>query len=221
MNKKLIFVLIVVALIMSACSFTPFSTNQVVGSGKLISETRSVSSFSSVELKGSADITITFGSTESVVVAADDNIVPLISTSVLAGRLVIDNKFGANYTTHNSVRVSITMKSLQGITLSGSGNINVTGLNADTLTVNLPGSGNITASGTANKVNVSLDGSGNVYCDQVTAKDATTTLRGSGNVTVYASESLDASIPGSGSIRYSGNPSRMNKSVTGSGSITP
>jgi hypothetical protein len=220
MNKKLFFVLIIATLLMSACSYNPFTTNRVEGSGITATETRSVSGFDSVELKGSADVNITLGSSESVVVTADNNILPLVTTSVLGSRLVIDLKFGTTITTSSPIQVTITMKSLNAVTLSGSGDIHVSGLNSDTFTANLTGSGNITGAGSANTVNVSLSGSGNVYCDKVTAKNATATLRGSGNITVYASESLNASIPGSGSIRYSGNPSRVDQKVTGSGIIT-
>jgi len=38
---------------------------------------------------------------------------------------------------------------------------------------------------------------------------------------VFASQSRDASIRGPGEIRYDGNPAKVNKSVTGSGSILP
>jgi len=115
----------------------------------------------------------------------------------------------------------VTMKSLKGVTLSGSGNIDVSGLVGDSLLVDLPGSGNITVTGTAESVNVSLPGSGNIYCDGLKTKSATVTLNGSGNIKVYASQSLDANLRGSGEIRYDGNPAQVNKSITGSGGITP
>jgi hypothetical protein len=45
-------------------------------------------------------------------------------------------------------------------------------------------------------------------------------LSGSGNIFVTARKSLDASLPGSGTISYSGDPADVTKSVTGSGAIT-
>lgn len=36
-----------------------------------------------------------------------------------------------------------------------------------------------------------------------------------------ATESLDASVPGSGAIVYGGDPNDVTKTVTGSGAITP
>jgi hypothetical protein len=45
-------------------------------------------------------------------------------------------------------------------------------------------------------------------------------LSGSGNIFVTATRSLDASVSGSGTINYAGNPPNVTKSVTGSGAIT-
>jgi hypothetical protein len=113
------------------------------------------------------------------------------------------------------------MKTLKGVTLRGSGNIVVSQMAGDNLVVNLPGSGNITVTGTAATLNVNLSGSGNVYCGELKAKSATVTLNGSGEVEVFANQNLDASMRGSGTIRYSGNPAQVSKNITGSGSITP
>jgi hypothetical protein len=221
MNKKLIGVFIIIALMLGACSFGSFSPDVVVGSGKVAHETRSVSNFTSVVLEGSANVSISSGTTESVVVEADDNILPLIETTVKNGQLVIGNKPNTNITTVSPVKVTVTMKSLQSVTLSGSGNVTASGFSGDSLSVNLPGSGNITVTGTTNNLQIKLLGSGNIMCQGLQAKSAIVRLSGSGDIQVYASQSLDASILGSGSILYSGNPSQVNKSVSGSGSITP
>jgi hypothetical protein len=115
--------------------------------------------------------------------------------------------------------VKITLKSLDGVAISGSGNLDVPQYNGDKLTVGLPGSGNITLGGSANTVNIVLSGSGNIRSDKLTAKSATAMLSGSGSITVNASEQLDATVIGSGDIRYSGSPAKLTKIVTGSGNI--
>jgi hypothetical protein len=221
MNKRLLFISVVLMLSILACSFGSIIPARVIGSGNVISETRSVSGFSSINLQGSAAVNVTFGPTESVVVKADDNILPLIETTVQGDKLVIATKSNANITNAGLVLVSITMKSIQDLTLSGSGNIVVTGLAGKNLAVSLPGSGNITVNGSADSVNIKLPGSGNIFCNGLKAHAVTVSLSGSGNIDVYASESLDANILGSGAIHYDGNPARVTKSVTGSGSITP
>lgn len=166
-------------------------------------------------------MTATIGSAESVTVKGDDNIVPLITTTVSNGALIIETKPLTNINVSNPIQVSVTMKLLQGITLSGSGNINVSGMDGGDLSIDLPGSGDITVKGTADNLTLNLLGSGNIVCDELKASSATITLNGSGNIDVFVSDSLDANIRGSGTIHYAGNPAQVHKNVTGSGSITP
>lgn len=224
MNKRILVALIMLSLVTFACSAVTFNINpsqSVRGSGNVVSETRAVSGFSAISLQGSGDVDVVFGDSESAVVEADDNIVPLIETRVQNGRLVISTRNNTNYRTNKPVRIHVTIKTLDEIRLSGSGNINVPDLNGDSLQISLPGSGNITVVGAANNVDVSVSGSGNVICSSLKAKSATAKISGSGNIQVYASSSLDASISGSGTIMYSGSPVSVTKTVSGSGNIIP
>jgi hypothetical protein len=225
MPKKF-FPIILVAFVLGtmACSLGTILTSpsqKIQGSGKLASESRNVSGFTSINLQGSANVNVTFDGTESAVVEADDNILPFIETRVQNGQLVIATKPNVSFTTNNPVRVNVTMKSLDSLTLSGSGNIFVSGLSGDAIKISLPGSGNITVAGSANSVAITLGGSGMVTCKDLQAHTVNVNLSGSGNVSVFASESLDATIRGSGNIQYGGNPAKVNKSIPGSGNINP
>lgn len=221
MNRSFFLGLTAMALAALACSTLSIAPNTVVGSGHVISESRTVPGFTAVELQGSADVKVVPGGTQSVIVEADDNIVPLIETTVRDGTLVISNKPNTNITTPNGVRVTVTMNNPTHIALSGSGSMTVSGVSGPDLAVDLAGSGEVTVNGTADSVTINLPGSGNVHCDSLKAKSAKVTLMGSGTVAVYASQSLDASILGSGTIRYSGNPAQVTKHISGSGTIAP
>jgi hypothetical protein len=166
-------------------------------------------------------VNILLSDAESVNVQADDNILPLIETTVNNGTLVIGTKPFANITPSSRVVVTIAMRSLKGVRLSGSGNINIDAMSGTDLMVDLPGSGDIHVEGIIDHLTVNLPGSGNVDCSRLKARSVNATLSGSGNITVNASEALDASVPGSGTIRYEGNPPQVKKSITGSGAITP
>ena len=223
-NVKYITLLIAITMVTLACSLFSVnqgSTSRVEGSGVLASEERPVSSFTAVEIDGSAIVTISFGDTVSVVVETDDNILPLIETTVRGRALVIETKPNTNIDTKLGIHVTITMKSLEGATIRGSGNINIADVQADKLDFRIPGSGVITATGNAERLDARIDGSGNIVCDELQAKSASVEINGSGKVIVYASESLDASINGSGNVVYSGNPASVESSIQGSGSVNP
>jgi hypothetical protein len=219
MNKKLLILLFLSNMILSSCLGISLNRQVIKGSGNLASETRSISGFTAISLVGSANVEVGFGPVETVVVEAEDNILPVIETVLRKGVLVIRTKPNVSIQATEPVQIRITMKSLKGVSIPGSGNITVSELNVNLFSIDMPGSGNIIVGGMANNVNISLAGSGNILCENLKAKEATVTLNGSGNITVYASESLDASIKGSGDITCSGNPTRVNKTVPGSGSI--
>jgi Putative auto-transporter adhesin, head GIN domain len=217
--KKILLVLMIAHLLLSGCSVLPFNRQTVKGSGILASETRPVSGFDAIELASSADVRITFGDAETLSVEAEDNLLPLIQTRVRGDTLVIDFKPNTTVETTESIRVTVTMKSLTAASLPGSGNITISGLNGGKVKVDLPGSGNITADGVVDSVNATLAGSGNILCGDLQAKSAWVRLDGSGNITVFASENLDASLNGSGNVNYRGNPGTIKTSGSNSSNI--
>ncbi len=84
----------------------------------------------------------------------------------------------------------------------------------------LPGSGTLTASGTATRLDVTVSGSGAVQFTRLVAKNVRAVVSGSGSIFTTATQSLDGSVSGSGAILYVGNPQDVTKSVTGTGVIT-
>lgn len=195
------------------------STSATEGSGVAATQTRDVAAFHSVELAGGNNVVIHVGGKQSVVVKADDNLLNHVTTTVQSGTLVIGNTPGS-LTAKSPMSIEVAVPTLDALTLAGGGNIIVNGIDAESLTVALSGSGNVTGSGTATSLGVTLGGSGNVWFTRVAANDVHAALSGSGNIFVTALSSLDASVPGSGTISYTGNPQDVTKSITGSGAIT-
>ena len=71
--------LLVLALVAASVSLAQAATT---GSGALATETRNVTGFSSIALRGSIDLVVRQGEREAVQVKADDNILPLVQTLV-------------------------------------------------------------------------------------------------------------------------------------------
>jgi Putative auto-transporter adhesin, head GIN domain len=189
------------------------------GSGIPATQVRDTAGFHSVELAGTNNVVVRVGEEQSVVVKADDNLLDRVTTEVQSGKLVIANTPGS-FTTRSPMSVELEVPTLDALTLTGSGNIIVTGIDAERLEVTLPGSGTLTGSGSATLLDVKVDGSGTVQFTGLAANDVRAAVSGSGSIFVTATESLDASVSGSGAILYTGNPERVTRSVTGSGAIT-
>ena len=135
------------------------------------------------------------------------------------GTLVIDNEEGS-YTASTPMRVEITVPSLDEVTLSGSGAVSVSDVVARRADRQPVGQRRRDASGTADRVAVTVSGSGDAQLGAVVARDARAVVSGSGRIVLNATESLDASVPGSGAIVYSGEPEHVSSSITGVGVVT-
>jgi hypothetical protein len=229
---------VAVAWSLAGCTVGADNMNLVRGSGKVINELRQVSGLNEVVLAMSGDLIIKQDGTEALTIEGEDNIVPLISTEVNARRLTIRILDNGSFSNTKPLRFHLSVKDLTYISATGSGNINTQGLKSDNLKLETMGSGNITASnisadsctavtsgsgnivasGKANSLDVTGTGSGSYEGKDLEGKSANVTLSGSGNATVRVSDTLDASVSGSGSVRYIGDPA-VTRRDSGSGEI--
>ncbi|AXI02241.1 head GIN domain-containing protein [Aquirhabdus parva] len=188
----------------------------VKGSGTTLNQTRTLGSFSAIDLEGATDIQITQGAVQSVRVTADDNIVPLITTTVKNGRLIISST--KSYSTQNDVRVTVVVPKIEAIEINGSGDVELNAISANKLKTTVSGSGNITAEGRVDTFTAIVNGSGDIDAEKLLAKNATVRVTGSGSVVLNSSDTLDADVTGSGDISYDGT-AKVKASITGSGSV--
>lgn len=204
-------------------------------------ETRNVSGFKGISSAGSYDIVITMGNSEILRLEGDPEQIAGIETVVENGTLKIRNmKNSSNWTARTGkVNIYITAKSLEHITLSGSGDINVKGVvrsadisntlsgsgsislavDAKNYSATISGSGEINASGKTDNARINVNGSGDFNGRDLRTKVTSAKVSGSGDISVNADEALSAAMSGSGNIRYSGNAS-VKTSKSGSGRIS-
>ena len=126
----------------------------IKGNGQLKKETRQVSDYTALASQGSMDIIITYGTSNNVIVEADENLLPYIETSVENGKLTIKSKKGVNFKTNSKMIVHVSMTKINSLQQSGSGNID--------------GSGAFTGDG---KTDIGVSGSGNLKLSFDSFKD--------------------------------------------------
>lgn len=205
--------------------------------GAVISEDRTEPLFHSINMEGNVDVFIYYDTVSSVRVEAGENLIDYIETSVIGDELYI-YEAPNNVVNAKPIRVYLTMDSLENVHMEGSGDLDVNDMNADHLNVlsigsgdanfeidatsinyENTGSGNVRFTGTVNTLNVFLEGSGDYKGKYMYSNDANVEIEGSGDAFVHATNSLIATISGSGDIVYYGNPSSVTTSVTGSGNV--
>ena len=103
--------------------------------------------------------------------------------------------------------------------VSGSGKVIISVAIKGLADFGVSGSGKIQADGTAKDVKTRISGSGKVLASNMEAESCDISISGSGDVEVNVKNSLDATISGSGSVAYKGNPSHVNSHSSGSGHV--
>lgn len=197
----------------SSCSFTGIG-----GSGVSKTESRSLPEFKRIATAGSVDVTAKIGTPASVGVTGDDNLLEYVTTEVTDGTLKIGMKSGSYHFT-NGLKVAITTAELEKVSIAGSSDVDVAGLNGGTFAASIAGSGDIHASGRVDLLEVSVAGSGDLKLADLEAREAKVSIAGSGDARVNATQSLWVKIAGSGDVVYRGEP-KLDKSIAGSGSVT-
>ncbi len=101
----------------------------------------------------------------------------------------------------------------------GVGNIEADSVTCGQITINSSGVGDVKVAGTAKKAFLSSKGVGDIDAKNLQAAYVEASSKGVGNISCYASETIDASVKGVGSINYRGNPSTQNVEKKGVGSV--
>jgi Protein of unknown function (DUF2807). len=103
--------------------------------------------------------------------------------------------------------------------VSGSGRVVLRANIDNTADFGISGSGKIEASGSADFVRTRISGSGKVLAADLETKRCEVRISGSGDVEINVISELDATISGSGSVSYRGNPKKVNSNASGSGKV--
>ena len=224
MNKRtVISTIMLVALLVSGCGF-----QIVTGSGKIVTETRDVSGFTSITLNGIGDVYVTQGQSASLTIEAEDNLVPYFETVVQGSTLTIGQKpeyTGTNLRPTKPIKFTVTLPELAAVTLAGSGNFIIGDIQTTgDFKISLLGSGDITTGDLeAANVNINLAGSGDVTLGAVTADAVSSTTAGSGNISYQKinATTVGLSILGSGNVQLGTvTAESISSTASGSGDVT-
>ena len=194
--------------------------NQIAGSGRIVSQLRNVGSFSGIQITNIGDVYITQDTVESLRIEADDNIVDLVQTSVAGGTLSVGLREGSY--SNVTVRIHASMQQISSLESVGAGEFHTTGaIHTDKVTCRITGAGAISLSGTATEQIVEISGAGSIDNFGLVSSLCTVTVTGTGSVGVNVTQELHASVSGTGTITYDGNPPLVHSSITGTGTIRP
>ncbi len=212
--------------------------HSVTGQGEIVSQTVSLDDFTGFASTIAADIYVTQGDKQEVVIEAQQNIIDNIDLDRIDhGIWTIHYHEMVRYS--KPVKIHITVPTLTFAAISGSGKIEgvtrfddldnlklvISGSGtidletySDAIDAVISGSGDLLLSGKTKKLMLLISGSGGLYAGQLLSPQAEITISGSGSARVNADESLQVLVTGSGNVYYTGNP-ELDIHVSGSGKV--
>ncbi len=212
--------------------------NCIDGNGSTSTVRRVVGTFSNVASYGDFIVDVSVGSTTSVTVEADENLLAYIETYIQGNTLILETEDNHCVQSRNRIYVHVVTPSVYEIKLAGSGVIycdNITanelkyeltgsgdiesaGINAGMVEANLTGSGEINLAGSATQTDFLISGSGNIKAINLEQDKCISTITGSGSIYTFVNNLLDVLISGSGNVIYKGDPEKT-VNITGSGRV--
>lgn len=200
------------------------SKNKVVGSSNYVTKDIKVNNFKKISVTGSPTVFFTQKSGRpDVEVYTSDNVVDLLDIKVKDNTLYIGFKKDV-HVSYKKLEVRVSAETLNGLSVSGSGDIVLkNGLEtSDNLNLNVAGSGDIKGSSIKCKnLSTSIAGSGDINVDNISCNNLKVSVAGSGDLIMKNATALDtnASVAGSGTATISGSTDTASYSVAGSGDL--
>lgn len=209
----------------------------IEGVGNIVENTVVVDDFNGFVSAINADVFVSQGDEQEVVIKAQQNIIDNIELNVKNGIWTI--KYYEWVLHAKPVKIYITIPDLTKAAISGSGDI--IGLTAfkgldkldlvisgsgsididtesNALDVVISGAGDLGLSGSTDILDILVSGSGSIDAFSLESTEAEITISGSGNAFLTVNDYLKVMISGSGSVYYRGDP-EIETTVSGSGRI--
>jgi len=231
LNPKALFVALTI-FALAGCN-----TIAIHGSGRAFEVTHTIDNIREIEVNGSGELRIQNGSTNQLIVLAQEEIHDHLDIRQTSDRLIIEPEEGTHFKTSEPLQYLLIVNDIELIELNGaltlvseeyrtgelyidaSGSTDVDlALYADKLSLNVSGSFDGYLSGSADHLILDFSGSSDINAYDLAAKIVDIDISGAGNAYVSVSEQLNVSAAGASRVSYKGNP-RVSQSSAGASSV--
>lgn len=228
MMKKLLIVPILLLATLSSC-------NKITPSGKIVSNDRNISGFTSISVESGLNADINIAQSEAVNVTADDNLLEYIETYVINKTLIIRVANNVSFAKHPNIKITVDARSLSALSGSGgagltldypldtesfkvalSGGSRLSGrVLANNFTVDLSGGSRVNVEGSCSRLRLTGSGGSTMQGYDINSADANISLSGgsTAELTIYSTLNIDAS--GGSTLRYKGNAEIQKQELSG------
>ena len=188
----------------------------IKGDGVITTTNRPIAEFSALEAAGAYQIQWSSGK-PALTISTDQNLLPLITTSITGNSLHIDCK--ENLRPTKGITIIVSSASLTDVQLNGAVSVTASNLSGEDLKLESNGASSIVVDGSVTNLEADLSGATRLNGKSLHAQTARVSLNGAAYADVTVTETLNASISGAGVLTYGGDPKSVEKNVGGVGRI--
>ena len=224
--------------IFQSCIFD--NSEKVSGNGKVVKQDREVSAFTAIDASGVFNVYLSQGEKESLVIEADENLMPLIETRVEGNTLHIDQKEHINIKYAKKKSIYVTFKEINRLKINSVCNISTSQmlhlkeLNLDhsgvgnvqldfqckKLLAEIQSVGQLTLKGKADFAELKNSSVGNVNATDFIVDTLHLDNSSVGNVEVRAEKEVYVHSSGIGNVTIEGNAAVKELSSSGIGKVS-
>ena len=245
MKKAIIITVAIVAVVAAVSTVVALRgwPAALVGSGNLETEAYVFSDFTEVEIGSAFEFEVKQSSSYGINITADDNVMEYVQVSKDGQTLKIGLRTGLGIflgPVSATLRASVTMPQLNGLTASGASRGTVSGFSStEDLDVTVSGASMVTGDivagnvgfgisgastiqleGSANDIDANVSGASRLNLDDFTVDNVDVNFSGASSGTVNLSGRLDANLSGASTLWYIGEPTSTDINTSGASTVS-
>ena len=214
----------------------------ISGSGVAKDETRPIEAFHALDAQNALHVTlaVTQGAKPSLKISGDDNLVPLVESVVLDGKLILRIKENTNILPKLPLLAEVVTDQLDRVEASGAtdvkvtggskveqftaaasgvAHLSVTGIQAPKAVATAEGASQLTLTGIAESLKVEASGASHVKAEDLVVDDADVSINGASDADLRARRSVAGDISGASNLNLHGRPAKKTVSVSGASKV--
>ncbi|WP_242203593.1 head GIN domain-containing protein [Aestuariivivens insulae] len=226
------------SLTLFSCNFDLNFGTGVRGNGNVLTDERTINGdFSTIKASEGLDVYLTQGDSKSIIVEADENLHDLILTDIEDGVLKIHTK--QNIGKCKSKKIKVSFKNISEIVATSGSDVYTTNVinvetlnlkttsgsdmklavNTTTLHCESTSGSDLILSGKTNTLIAKATSGSDIKAGNLIAQSSEVKATSGADITINTAKELTASASSGGDIKYYGNPEKVDKKNSDSGSI--
>jgi hypothetical protein len=219
-NQFLLIIGLVAIIAAPMCNSSSGPSEDIIGSGNVVTENRQVSNFHGIAVSGVGEVIVERTGNESLTITSDDNILPRLESEVRNGILFLGPENNVSVSPSQGIVYRLTASQFDEINVSGVVTVTADGIDTELLVTNMSGTCIVKTGGAANSQDIATSGTSNFNGENLESRTVNISVSGTSHIVVKVSELLQGQASGSAMVEYIGNPA-VNVTVSGAAVVRP